>query len=151
MRFTVCINAPQKVLLQSHSIKTIVNLVIGGKEILSIRWKPVHRDQDIPWRNYWRSLDKIPQSLSRKGNNRYAYNIYLFKYAEYKYIQIAHLWVILTSIKLRSFRCRHDWKEEKRHINKYINLYQTNAKTNLSQTHLHYVMTDGWDLKANKT
>jgi hypothetical protein len=40
MPLTICVNTPQKVLLQIHSIKSFMHLIIGGKEILSFSCEP---------------------------------------------------------------------------------------------------------------
>lgn len=40
IKFTICINSPEEILCQTHSIKTIINLIVRSPELISISCNP---------------------------------------------------------------------------------------------------------------
>lgn len=134
---TICINASKKILLQSHSIKSIINLIIRCEEILSITSKsaPINSYQIIQKfeLNHQKLLKpnstKIVQLIINITNKTSTNRVRKIK-ANVN-LQIIHSSIKLTGIKLGSFsQTSHDWgKFKKKKIVTTCNEFQVTKTT----------------------
>lgn len=124
---TICINASKKILLQSHSIKSIINLIIRCEEILSITSKsaPINSYQII--RKFELNHQKLLKPNSTKIvqliiniTNKTSTNR-IRKIKANVNLQIIHSSIKLTGIKLGSFsQTSHDWGKFKKKNCNYL-------------------------------
>lgn len=94
----------------------------------------------------WTILHKIQQRFTHEGYNIYAliYTVHMLNISTYKSLIFESYWRVSNWDPSGAAMT----ERKKNNTSTYTyNLHQTNAKSILSQSHLHYVMTDGVKFK----